>query len=194
MVDDKQHKVKMLHAFWRMCHSPQQMQRITVRVYERIRRERGALLSETRMGANNHFFGKSHTAETKQKMRDKAKGRNPHDNYIGESFPAWNKGLNKDVSDGVRRNSEAKRGHKNPMYGIRGQAHPNTSSYILYDSNSNVVGDVFHSRSEFNQYCRINRLPFKGLYQTVTGGFYCDCSKNRRYIQFNGWSLRPANT
>lgn len=191
MLDDKQLQIKMIHAFWRMCHAPQQQQKITSNVYHSIRQERCENLALMLTGNKNHFYGKTHSAETKEKMKIKAIGRNPHNNYLGKSFPAWNKGLNKSQNDGVRRIAQAKGGSNNPMFGRSGHLHPNSQSFVLYDSDKNQVGCIFNSRLEFNNYCRDKSLPFKGLYNTAFDNtVYNDSSKNRRFEKFNGWSLR----
>lgn len=190
MVEDGSHRLKMLHAFWRMCHAPQHKQIISSKVYEALRLERSKIMSEQYTGKNNHFYGKTHTDETKMKMKTAAMGRNPHDYFNGKTYPAWNKGLSKNNNDSLKKISTTRTGSGNPMFGRSGKDHPNTSSYILYNSDSSKIG-IFHSRKQFNDFCKLEGLPFNGLYKTVKNeSYYCDNSKNHKYNSFNGWSLR----
>ena len=64
-------KYKMLCAILRMAHSNQE-QRVKVpsRVYERVKIEKAAMHSKLYSGTNNPFYGKKHSEETKQKIRE----------------------------------------------------------------------------------------------------------------------------
>ena len=190
MVEERQHIIKMTHAFWRMCHSPQQKQQISATIYENLRLSRGKIMSEKMTGKNNHFFGKTHKDETKLKMKKAAKGRNPHNYFGGKTYPSWNKGMTKNDNESLKRASNAKMGSGNPMFGRTGEKHPNTNSYVLFDSENRNIG-IFHSRKEFSIFCKNNKLPFNGLYKTAKNeSYYYDNSKNRMYDSFSGWSLR----
>lgn len=190
MCDDVKNHEKMIHAFWRMCHAPQQKQKVSAKVYENLRLERSEQLSKKMMGENNHFYGKKHSLESKNKMKKSAAGRNPHDYYKGKTYPAWNKGVTKEDNKSVARMAESKKGNKNPMSGRKGEKHPNTNTFILFNENEEKV-EIFHSRKEFSDFCRDNKYPFNGLYKTAKNkSFYLDQSKNHRYTSFNGWSLR----
>lgn len=187
MAANKQIRIKMIHAFWRMTNTPQQAQRITSRIYNSIKEERSRHISNSYKGNGNHFYGKKHTEQTKSKMRELARGRNPHNNY--KSFSPWNKGLTKDVSESVAKIAERKLGPNNPMFGRIGIDHPNTISFALIDNEQNII-QTFHSRKSFNDYCREYLLPFNGLYATLKNdSLYKDCSKNKRFKHYNGWSL-----
>lgn len=190
MVDEKQYIVKMTHAFWRMCHAPQQKQIISSKTYEMLRLRKSMIMSEQMSGQNNPFYGKTHTDETKEKMKNAAKGRNPHDYFDGKTYPSWNKGLTKNTNASLNRMSVGKLGKGNPMFGRTGKEHPNTNSYVLFDSKLKQIGK-FHSRKEFCEFCKENNLPFSGLYKTSKNeSYYSDSSKNHKYDSFNGWSLR----
>lgn len=79
-------KQKMCVAVHKMCSVTNKQQRYTVnaRTYERIRSELGkaisALKKGTHTGENNPNYGKKHSEETLQKMREAAKNRprKPH--------------------------------------------------------------------------------------------------------------------
>lgn len=181
-----EHKSKMIFALWRMIHSEQQTQKITAKMYETIRRDYAANLSETMSGENNPFYGRTHSEESKQKMREKAIGRNPHI-HRKTPYSAWNKGITKETDKGVRKISESKKGDKNPMFGKIGVLHHNAYTLELYNSGNEKL-NTFYSRKEMEEYCRKNNIPFKGIYNShVTGVPYIDGSKNHRYIAFNGW-------
>lgn len=183
-----ENKSKMIFAFWRMIHSQQQTQKITAKVYEIVRAELSSIMQQ-RAGENNYFYGKKHTEETKQKMREKAVGRNPHEHRI-KPYVSWNTGMTKEDNEGVARISEAKKGIKNPMYGKKGALHPNSYTIELYD-NEDILLETFHSVISLENYCRENNLPFNGLYKSFKNNIpYLDGSKNHRYARFNGWYTR----
>jgi len=66
-----ENKYKMLCAILRMAHSNQK-QRITIpsRIYEKVKIEKAKLHSELFSDKNNPFYGKKHSEETKQKLRE----------------------------------------------------------------------------------------------------------------------------
>ena len=68
---DGEPKYKMLCAIIRMAHS-NQAQRIKMRsrTYERVKLEKAAMHSIMFRGENNPFYGKKHSEETKQKLRE----------------------------------------------------------------------------------------------------------------------------
>jgi hypothetical protein len=95
---------KMICAFNAMHSKSQKYKYINSRLYERLRKD----FSESISGANNPFYGKTHTEETKQKMRK------PKPSVRGKNHYLWNK----TVSDQTRKKqSDAKKGDKNPMFG-----------------------------------------------------------------------------
>lgn len=64
-------KYKMLCAVLRFAHSNQkQRKKIPSRVYERVKIEKAALHSKLFSGKNNPFYGRNHSEETKQKLRE----------------------------------------------------------------------------------------------------------------------------
>lgn len=68
---DGEHKYKMLCAILRMAHSNQsQRVKISSRIYERIKEEKALMHSKIFRGNRNPFYGKSHSEETKQKLRE----------------------------------------------------------------------------------------------------------------------------
>jgi len=66
---------KMINALWAMSklkNRYHQRTHITSRVYEKLKKERSAVLSEMYKGNNNPFYGKNHAEDTKEKMKGRA--------------------------------------------------------------------------------------------------------------------------
>lgn len=190
MTKTKNDNIKMIHAFWRMCHADQHKQKITARVFENLRVERNRLLSETMKGSGNPFYGKNHTQESINKMKKAAVGRNPHDNFNGKTFPAWNKGITKETSESLKRMAASRTGSGNPMSGKTGKDHPNTKTYRLVDNKGNEI-KIFYSKIEFSDFCRENNIPFRWIFETSkNNSYYFDGSKSKKYSSFNGWFAR----
>jgi hypothetical protein len=64
-------KYKMLCAILRMAHSNQEQRvKIPSRVYERVKIEKAFMHSQLYSGENNPFYGRKHSEETKQKIRE----------------------------------------------------------------------------------------------------------------------------
>lgn len=74
-------------------------------------------------GEKNHFYGKKHTEESKQKISESRKGKGGRS---GEDNPMYGKGFF---------------GKDNPMYGIKREEHPNVHLYeVLYtDGTSDIL-------------------------------------------------------
>lgn len=64
-------------------------------------------------GQNNHFYGKQHSEETKQRISDSRKGKG---GQFGKDNPMYGKGF---------------KGEDNPMYGRKGFKHPNSKMYEI---------------------------------------------------------------
>lgn len=63
---------KMINALWAMSklkNRYHQRAPITSRVYEKLKKDRSAALSEMYKGDNNPFYGKTHSEDTKEKMK-----------------------------------------------------------------------------------------------------------------------------
>lgn len=189
-MTDGPNQIKMLHAFWRMVHSPQHAQPITAKVYHSIRSRRAALMSQQMQGPGNTFYGKTHKPESRERMSRSAQERCAKNGHPAGGFKtgsvSWNAGLTKETNGSVKSMSAKKIGINNPMYGKSGADHPNTVSFKLYDADSNKIA-VFESRRSFSDYCREKNFPCNGLYKTLQGKKYHDGSKNKRYAAFNGW-------
>lgn len=61
---------KLAHAWYSMCRIGQGQEERSgnARLFERAKAARSKILSEERVGAGNHFFGKKHTAEARAWM------------------------------------------------------------------------------------------------------------------------------
>jgi hypothetical protein len=70
-------------------------------------------MSESHKGENNHFYNKSHSQETKDKMSDLNKGK-----YVGDKNPMFGKNHSQEVKDRISESKQGKYvGNKNPMFG-----------------------------------------------------------------------------
>jgi len=66
-----ENRYKMLCAIIRMAHSNQpQRVKIPSRIYNRVKAEQAEMQSKLFRGENNPFYGKKHSEETKQKLRE----------------------------------------------------------------------------------------------------------------------------
>lgn len=66
-----ENKYKMLCAIMRMAHSSQEQRvKIPSRVYEHIKKEKADMHSKLFTGERNPFYGRTHSEETKQKLRE----------------------------------------------------------------------------------------------------------------------------
>lgn len=63
----------LVHAWHSMCRigRGQEARRINSRYFKYAKEQRAAVLSKTKVGSNNHFFGKKHTDESRMKMSKK---------------------------------------------------------------------------------------------------------------------------
>jgi hypothetical protein len=70
-------------------------------------------MSESHKGENNHFYGKSHSQETKNKIRDLKKGK-----YMGNENHMFGKNHSQETKDKISNLRKGKCvGDKNPMFG-----------------------------------------------------------------------------
>ena len=69
---------------------------------------------EKYIGENNHFYGKTHSEETKQRISESRMGKGGR---FGEDNPMYGK--------------EGMVGADNPMYGVTGFKHPNSKIYLI---------------------------------------------------------------
>lgn len=123
---------KMMCAFNAMHSKSQEYKYVNSRLYERLRRD----FSESISGANNPFYGKTHTEETKQKMRKPKPGIRGENHYLfGKTMlDEVKKKISKTktgqkrihpMSDSHRKKlSESKSGENHPMFGRHGENNP----------------------------------------------------------------------
>ena len=80
-------------------------------------------LSASRRGKRNHFFGKSHSNDTKQKISEAKKGR-----LLGDKNPAKRPEVRKNISENNPMNIPEHRtkitGKNHHFYGVTGKKHP----------------------------------------------------------------------
>lgn len=70
-------------------------------------------MSESHKGENNHFYGKSHSQETKDKLSALKKGK-----YMGDENPMFGKNHSQETKDKIGNLKKGKYvGNKNPMFG-----------------------------------------------------------------------------
>jgi len=90
------HRSKMIYAFWRM--NTNRKYKVTSRTYEMIKQENSKNHSERMFGKNNPFYGKQHSPE----MIEKIKQRNRQQKWSEERHINWKGKLS---------------GENNPMFG-----------------------------------------------------------------------------
>ena len=178
-------RIKMIHAFWRMCNTNTQKQKITASSYERLKIAKIEVMKMT----GNHWIGKKHKKSSIEKMKISASGRNPH-LYENYKLPkSWNIGLKKETNEILNKISKNMQGDKNPMYGRTGAEHPNSKKFSLLNSYGEQL-EIFNTRLEFSNYCKKHSMPFKGIYNSLKTNLpYIDGSKNGRFVLFNGYCL-----
>lgn len=177
---------KMIHAFWRMCNTKTQKQKITAKSYTILKERRIDILKNK----PNVWLGRKHSELSKEKMSIKAKGRNPHlyENYNKPKI--WNKGKSKETDETIKRIADNKTGSRNIMYGKTGKNHPNSKKFAFINKD-NIIIKYFYTRLEFKQYCIDTDIPNYGLYKTLKeNSVYLDSSKNKRYAKYNGYYLK----
>ena len=84
MVDSMHDKWKMINALGYMLwaeNDNQERYKVNSRLYEKLKIRHSEMKSWAQIGERNGFYGKKHSAEAKETMSQKAKGREP-----------WNKG------------------------------------------------------------------------------------------------------
>lgn len=183
MVINRQDQIKMIHAFWRMCHTKTQKQKIHPIIYQKLKIERSKAIKESK----NWWIGKKHTEESRIKMSNSAKGRNPHKHKNYKKPNIWNSGLNKDNDQRLSKLSTDRAGSKNVMYGKTGKLHPHSKEFTLFDDKRNPIMN-FHTILELKKWCKINKIPFNGIQKTLKTNIpFKDGSKNKRFCMFNGW-------
>jgi hypothetical protein len=139
-------KAKMANALFKMCNNNlKQKREFNSRYYVFAK----TIMNKFRFGENTTFFGKKHSEETIQKMRESKKGKN---NPAFGKIP-WNKGLTKDTSDGMKKISNfGIERYKNPDNRI-GKKHSAASKQKMSRSTKGITKSDEHKRklSEANK-------------------------------------------
>lgn len=133
---------KMMCAFNAMHSKSQAYKYVNSRLYEYLRKA----YSESMKGKNNPFYGKTHTKETKQKMRKPKPGVRGENHYLfGKSMPDETKKKISQTKSGQKRAylisdlhrkrlSAAKTGENHPMFGKRGADNPRYGTFHTEES------------------------------------------------------------
>lgn len=103
-------------------------------------------ISESLSGENNPFFGKTHTEECKQRMREKAKYRKPVSQETREKLSKIHKGV-KFTDEHRRKISEAQKGEKGNNYGKK-----------LSDDTKTKISNTVHNQVWMNDGIKTYRI------------------------------------
>jgi hypothetical protein len=101
-------KAKMITALWRFCVGGNKNQKlVSSRYYEKLKIQFSEMKSAEMIGEKNHFYGKNHSAEARQKISEAGIGRKMSQETKQKLSDA-NKGKNLSVltEDGLRRIKE----------------------------------------------------------------------------------------
>jgi hypothetical protein len=111
-------------------------------------------MSESHKGENNHFYGKSHSQETKDKIRDLKKGK-----YIGNENHMFGKNHSQETIDKMSDLKKGKYvGDKNPMFG---KTHSQEARDKISEANTGRVVSI-EVRNEMSKRVKGENNPFYG--------------------------------
>lgn len=115
---------KMLNALRMMrAENPGQKRystKITARVYENLKKKYAQLQSERVRGKNNPMWGRTHTEEARQAIREKNTGKKLTEDQIARQVAAQTGRKRAPFSEEWRaKMSESKQGEKNNRYGVK---------------------------------------------------------------------------
>jgi hypothetical protein len=157
-------------------------------------------LSENIKGENNPFYGRKHTDETKQKIRELNIGKKLLEetkekikkSMTGENNPNYGKRGKKHTEGWKKNHSDAMSGEKNPFYGQkhteenkkkmsekkRGPNHRSAKKYIL----TNPEGLEYVVIGELEIFCKKNQISYSTMRLAA--------QKKQTTPRSNGWSIR----
>ena len=111
-------------------------------------------MSESHKGENNHFYGKSHSQETKDKISDLKRGK-----YIGNENHMFGKNHSQETKDKISNLRKGKYvGDKNPMFG---KTHSQEARDKISQANTGRVVSV-EVRNEMSKRLKGENNPFYG--------------------------------
>jgi ribosomal protein S27AE len=87
--------------------------KISSRVYETFRKQYATMMSETQRGADNHFYGRKHSEETRRIIGEKSKLK---EFKKGPDNPNWGKKLNISPEERLKRSALGKQRWADPVY------------------------------------------------------------------------------
>lgn len=124
-----------------------------------------------RTGKNNHFYGRKHSEETKQLIRNKNSGVNaPLWGRKGKEHPSYGRKLSETQYKAIHeyRKKHPITGDKNPMFGIRGTDTP------AYKKCSYTILIVFSNGTQLSvkgirKFCKENNYDMKAIQWLIEG-------------------------
>ena len=142
----------MYKALWNMCNVKKDLRfKPSAKTYCRIRKE----YIKNTLGSNNHFFGKTHSDESKLKIGLKAKGRQT---FLGKTHSEESKLKMRESQIGKLLSEETK---NKISISISGGNHYNAKAIICIKTNM-----IFGSGKELSQY--LNK-PFSTIRSYLNG-------------------------
>jgi hypothetical protein len=142
----------MYKALWNMCNVKKEVRyKPSARVYCRIRKE----YIKNTIGKKNHFYGKKHTAETKNKISEKAKGRQ---SFLGKKHSEKSKLKMRESQLGKKLTDEIK---TKISISISGGNHYNAK--VIKCTKTNMI---FGSGKELSEYLK---KPFSTIRSYLNG-------------------------
>lgn len=149
-------------------------------------------MSNSVKGDKNGMFGKKHTEETKEKIKQKALGRKVSkeqkekisQRYKGEKNPFYGKKHKKETIDLIRNKKKGR---------FTGENNFTSKTFIFTDPN----GNEFVVKGNFDNFCKKNNLSIAKMKRNINNGFIQEPKKNAHAMTDEsrnciGWQIKKT--